>query len=135
MELLLKIQVSHLYPLCMVVDIICLKPSRKLLRVLFDPGSTRTLIKPSIVPKKAKVIALANKIAIKTISGSMNATSMIHMRDIKLSKFDKNRKLSEQEALIFDNTCMYDVILGADFLNKNGMDIKYSTYRQNGMMW
>ena len=77
--------------------------------------------------KKANAVALANKKAIKTISGSMNTTSMTHMRDIKLPEFDKNRKIFEQKALIFDNTCKYDVNFGADFLTKIGMDIKYST--------
>ena len=112
---------------CMVVNTTGLLPSRKLLKVLFDPGSTRSLIKASTVPKKANVVALAINKAIKTISGSMNATSMIHVRDIKLPEFDKNRKISEQKALIFDNMCKYDVILGADFLTNIGMDIKYST--------
>ena len=108
----------------MVVDTIGLLPLHKLLKVLFDPGSTRILIKASVVPKKAKAVVLANKKAFKTISGSINATSMIHMRDIKLPKFDKNRKISEQKALIFDNACKYVVILGADFRTKIGMDIK-----------
>ena len=57
----------------------------------------------------------------------MNATSILHMRDIKLPEFDKNGKISEQTALIFNNACKYDVILGADFLTKIGMDLKYST--------
>ena len=70
----------------MVVDAIELLPPRKLMKVLFDPGSTRALIKSSIVPRKAKAVALANKKAIKTISGLMNATSMIHTRDTKLPK-------------------------------------------------
>ena len=56
----------------MVVDTIGLLPSRKLLKVLFDPGSTRTLIKASIVPKKAKAVTLTNKKEIKAIPGSMN---------------------------------------------------------------
>ena len=51
---------SSLTPIpIIVIDIIGLLPSRKLLKVLFDPGSTRTLIKASIVPKKAKAVALA----------------------------------------------------------------------------
>ena len=111
----------------MVVDTIGLLPSRKLLKVLFDPGSTRTLVKASIVPKKATAVELSNSKAIKTISGTMNATKVIHMRGIKLPEFDKNRRISEHKALIFDNSCKYDVILGADFLTKIGMDIKYST--------
>ena len=46
---------SSLTPISMmVVDIIGLLALRKLLKVLFDPGSTRTLIKDSIVSKKAK---------------------------------------------------------------------------------
>ena len=32
-----------------------------------------------------------------------------------------------QKALIFDGKCRYDIILGADFLTKTGIDIKYST--------
>ena len=113
----------------MVVDTIGLLPSRKLLKVLFDPRSTRTLVKASIVPKKATAVELSNSKAIKTISGTMNATKVIHMRGIKLPEFDKNRRISEHKALIFDNSCKYDVILGADFLTKIGMDIKYSTGR------
>ena len=48
----------------MVVDTIGLLPSRKLLKVPFDPRFTCTLIKASIVPEKAKAVALANKKAI-----------------------------------------------------------------------
>ena len=45
---------SSLTPMSiMVVDTIGLLLSCRLLKVLFDPGSTRTLIKASIVPKKA----------------------------------------------------------------------------------
>ena len=85
------------------------------------------------MPKKAKTVALANKKAIKTISGPMNATSMIEMRDIKLTKFDKNRKISEQTALIFDNACKYGVCsFGRRFpyQNWNGYQIQY---RRNGV--
>ena len=58
---------SSLTPISIMVSL-------KLLRVLFDPGSTRTY---SIVPKKAKAVSLANKKAIKTISCSTNTTNMI----------------------------------------------------------
>ena len=57
----------------------------------------------------------------------MNTSSMIHLRDIKLPKFDKNRTIMDQKALCFTNSCKYDVILGADFLTKISADIKYST--------
>jgi len=32
-----------------------------------------------------------------------------------------------KKALVFYSKCQYDVILGADFLTKSGIDIKYST--------
>ena len=39
-----------------------------------------------------------------------------------------NRNIEQQKALIFESiTCKYDVILGADFLIKSGIDVKYST--------
>ncbi len=36
--------------------------------------------------------------------------------------------MDQQKALIFDaDSCRYDVILGADFLSKTGIDVRYST--------
>ncbi len=50
------------------------------------------------------------------------------MRNLRLPEFDKNRNVDQQKALIFQSeTCKYDVILGADFLTKTGIDVKYST--------
>ena len=45
-----------------------------------------------------------------------------------LPEFDKNRNVDQQKALVFQSEmCKYDVILGADFLSKTGIDVKYST--------
>ncbi len=45
-----------------------------------------------------------------------------------MPELDKNRNVEQQKALIFESdTCRYDVILGAVFLTKNGIDVKYST--------
>ncbi len=50
------------------------------------------------------------------------------MHSIRLPELDENRNIEQQKALIFESeTCKYDVILGADFLNKSGIDVKYST--------
>ena len=50
------------------------------------------------------------------------------MRNLRLPEFDKNRNVDQQKALVFQSeTCKYDVILGADFLTKTGIDVKYST--------
>ena len=57
---------------------------------------------------------------------------MVHLRDIRLSEFDKNRKISQQKALVFNKECRYDIIFGADFLTKIGMIIDY---RSGNMDW
>ena len=50
------------------------------------------------------------------------------MRNLRLPEFDKNRNINQQKALAFQSeTCKYDVIMGADFLTKTGIDVKYST--------
>jgi hypothetical protein len=49
------------------------------------------------------------------------------MRKIRLPKFNKKPVVEEQKALVFDRQCKYDVIFGADFVSKTGIDIKYSS--------
>jgi hypothetical protein len=49
------------------------------------------------------------------------------MRKIRLLEFNKNHLVEEQKALVFDGQCKYNVIFGADFLSKTGIDINYSS--------
>jgi hypothetical protein len=50
------------------------------------------------------------------------------MHNLRLPEFHKNRNIDQQKALVFQSeTCKYDVILGADFLTKTGIDVKDST--------
>ena len=111
----------------MVVDTVGLVKSRKLLKVLFDPGSTKTLIKKSAIPAAATPIPIQEKRKINTIAGSMCSEELIRLNGLRLPEFDKNRQIEGIKALIFDSKCKYDIILGADFLNMIGLDIKYST--------
>jgi hypothetical protein len=53
---------------------------------------------------------------------------MVVLRNLRLLELDKNRNVDQQKALVLDaDSCRYDVILGADFLSKTGIDVKYST--------
>ena len=110
-----------------VIDTIGLVTSRKLLKVLFDPGSTKTMIKSSAVPKKAVPVSMKQGKKINTIAGQMQTSKMITLRNIKLPEFDKNCRIEGTKALIFENECKYDIIFGSDFLTMIGMDIKYSS--------
>jgi hypothetical protein len=63
------------------------------------------------------------------LADTYQSSAMVVMRNLRLPEFDKNRNVEQQKALIFESeTCKkYDVILGADFLTKTGIDVRYST--------
>ncbi len=49
---------------------------------------------------------------------------MVVLRNLR----HKNRNVDQQKALIFDaDSFRYDVILGANFLSKTGIDVKFGT--------
>ena len=50
----------------------------------------------------------------------------IMLKGLRLPEFDKSRDIEEQMALVFEANCPHDVILGNDFINKVGIDIKGS---------
>ena len=89
----------------MVVDTIGLKKSRALLKVLLDPGSTKTLISRKALPKGTKPTALDTIRNVSTLAGSMQTSDLVHLRDMRLPEFDKNRRIDEQKALVFDGKC------------------------------
>jgi hypothetical protein len=63
---------------------------------------------------------------IKTLLGHIMAQQVVTLRDIRLPEFDKNRRILQQKALVFNNdTCQYDVILGTNFLSKTGIKLNY----------
>ncbi len=65
---------------------------------------------------------------VNTLAGSYHSSAMAVMCNLRLPELDKDTNVELQKALIFESdTCKYDVILGADFLTKTGIDIKYST--------
>ncbi len=66
----------------------------------------------------------------ETLAGSYTSSEMVLLCNLRLPEpeLDKNRNVDQQKALIFDaDSCRYDVILGADFLCKTGIDVKYNT--------
>ena len=111
----------------MVVDTISTVKSHTLLKVLFDPGSTSTLVSCKCLPRHCKTCPIKQEPTINTLAGSCKTKEVVVMRNPRLPELDKNHVLDQQKALVFDGDCKYDVILGADFLSKFGIDIKYST--------
>eukprot|EP00804_Cyclotella_cryptica_P018077 CCRYP_017618-RF/>CCRYP_017618-RF protein AED:0.32 eAED:0.31 QI:0/0/0/1/0/0/2/0/448 len=101
--------------------------SRRLLRVLLDSGSTVSLIKRSALPPKVVTKEISDTKNISTLAGKLQAQEVVTLRDLRLPEFDKNRRISQQKALVFDNDQVrYDVILGTNFLSKAGIKLNYS---------
>ena len=60
-------------------------------------------------------------------AGRVQAEEVVILRDLRLPEFDKNRCISQQKALVFDNGKLkYDIILGTNFLLKAGIRLNYS---------
>jgi hypothetical protein len=64
---------------------------------------------------------------VNILTGSYPSSATVVMHNLRLPELDKNRNVEQQQNLIFESdTCKYDVILGADFFTKTGIDVKYS---------
>ncbi len=98
---------KHLTPTSIAVaDTISSLSSSTLLKVLFDPGSTLTLISScKCLPRHCKPCTITNECQIHTLAGMCSVKQMVVMRKIRLPKFDKNRVVEEQKALVFDGQC------------------------------
>jgi hypothetical protein len=64
---------------------------------------------------------------INTLAGSCKTREVVVTRNLRLPELDKDPVADQQKALVFNGDCKYYIILGADFLSKSGIDIKYST--------
>ena len=82
-----------------VVDTIGLKKSRVLLRVLLDPGSTKTLISSKVLPRGTSLTPLQEVKMVKTLAGTMKAAEMVHLRNLRLLEFNKSKQIDKQKAL------------------------------------
>ena len=124
-----KVVPNNLTPVTiMVVDTISSVKSRILLKVLMDSGSTLTMINKRCLPRHCKPCKITNSKQINTLAGTYTSSEVVVMRNLRLPEFNKSRNVDQQKALVFQSeTCKYDVILGADFLTKTGIDVKYST--------
>ena len=124
-----KVVPNNLTPVTiMVVDTISSVRSRILLKVLMDSGSTLTMINKRCLPRHCKPCKITNSKQINTLAGTYTSSEVVVMRNLRLPEFNKSRNVNQQKALVFQSeTCKYDVILGADFLTKTGIDVKYST--------
>ncbi len=93
-----------------------------------DSGSTTTMSNRKCLSRNCQTCKNSKSRKIGTLAGSYTSSEMMVLHNLRLPELDKNRNVDQQKALVFDaDSCRYGVILGADFLSKTGIDVKYST--------
>ncbi len=91
------------------------------------------MIKRSALPKGIITKVIGDTKLVRTLAGHLKMQEVITMRNLRLPKFDKNRRINQQKVLVFDNNNVkYDIILGTKFLSKTGIKLSYS---EGNMEW
>ena len=110
-----------------VVDTIGLVQSRKLLKVLFDSGGSKSMCHRRVLPKGVCIDQPKVRKLIRTLAGMYLPLGMVCMEGIRLPAFDKHCVVEKHNFHVFDSNCRYGVILGGDFLEKIGMNLLYQS--------
>ena len=84
------------------------------------------MIHRSALPRGVNPMVLDKRARMNTLAGTYESGGEVMLKGLRLPEFDKNRNIEEQKALVFGANCRHDDILGNDFMNKVGIDIKES---------
>jgi hypothetical protein len=91
------------------------------------------MIKRSALPNRVITKLLGDTKLVRTLAGRLKMQEVVMMQDIRLPKFDKNRRINQQKVSVFDNdNIKYEIILGTNFLSKTGIKLNYS---EENMEW
>jgi hypothetical protein len=61
------------------------------------------MIKRSALPKGIITKLLGDTKLVRILAGHLKIQKVITMQDLRLPKFDKNRRINQQNILVFDN--------------------------------
>ncbi len=104
--------------------------SNKTCRVLFDSGSSKTLIHKQIVPRNYTPISSHDDLRVFLLAGATKPTSIVALEKIRFPEFNCNIVIDKHPALIVDSMNLrYSIILGANFLDKCGITLYYENHQ------
>jgi hypothetical protein len=92
------------------------------------------MIKRSALPKGVITKLLSDTKLVRNLVGHLKTQEVVTMmQDIRLPEFNKNRRINQQKALLFDNNnAKYNIILGTNFFQDwNEVEL---LRRKNGMV-
>ena len=110
----------------MISELIGSATSRRILQVLFDSGSNRSLIHTQLLPEAARDTTRKNLNPTATLGGIVQLNQTVTLEQLRFPEFNKNIKIEQHKMIVFDSNCCYDIILGGDFLQKTGININYT---------
>ncbi len=108
------------------------RPSNKILKVLFNSGSTKTMIHCSALPKGFQCILTLPPLRFQTLGGKTTSNKAVQIEKMSSPEFNGNISIDSQTAYSFDEDCRYNFVFGADFLDKFGFTINYN---DNLLQW
>jgi hypothetical protein len=85
------------------------------------------MIKRLALPKGVITKLLGDAKLVRSLPGHLKTQEVVTMQDLRLPKVDKNRRINQQQVLIFDNNNVkYNIILGTNFLSKTEIKVNFS---------
>jgi hypothetical protein len=92
------------------------------------------MIRRSALPKGIITKLLGDTKLVRTLAGCLTMQEVITMQDLRLPKFDKNRRINQQKFFVFDNdNVKCNIILGTNFLSNSRIKLNYFR-RKDGMV-
>ncbi len=83
-----------------------------------------SMIKRSALPK---ALLLKHTKLMRILAGCLKTQEVITMGDLRLPKFNKNRRINQQQVFVFYNdNVKCNIIMGTNVLSKTGIKLNYS---------
>lgn len=90
------------------------------------------MINRKALPPGCSPTLLKNPVTTKTLEGEFKSKAFVTLKDVVLPEFDRNKRINEQPAYVFDGPSRCDVILGRDFSRRIGFKMDF---QMNLMQW
>ncbi len=107
----------------MLVKNIAGKACSHVLQGLYDSGGSKSMCHSRVIPERARIRTKKQQLFC-TMAGAYASKGNVQISGICLPAFDKNQKIDGHDFEAFEGDCAYDIILGGDFLEKIGMNLK-----------
>jgi hypothetical protein len=97
-------------------------------RILLNSGGTRSSIAATKIPKKSNVIQKKNAYSAFLADGVTQHDKFVIFDNLFLPEFSRHHWIEDVEIVVMDDqgNSAFDIILGRDYLQKLGMDVKFS---------